>query len=229
MKRFLLLFSCLLVAGLSCNEPQFDREIEVYFNDFDVAPYRGNNIDGVFLSQFDGSQVMGNFNNSGFDLTLERLPAHAFIRIRFDLYIHDTWEGNSNNSETDEVDHDAWYLEFEPEELLNPADKIIFETTFSNWICVPAWCFGQSYPNGFPHFNEARSGALVRTAPGRCLWSGSDNGTSIYKFDKTFPHTRKNTVIAFYDRLKQSEPFSHLCEESWSLDNLRVSVITIKR
>ncbi|CAM9703290.1 unnamed protein product, partial [Discosporangium mesarthrocarpum] len=36
---------------------------------------------------------MGNFNNSGFSLKLHDLPEHDFIRLTFDLYIHEDSRG----------------------------------------------------------------------------------------------------------------------------------------
>ena len=213
----------MILTCYSCNE-ELSQEIEVYQNDFNTGDYTG--IDSVYISEFDGSPLLGNFNNSGFSLKLNELPEHDFIRVTFDLYIHDSWEGNTNHSETDLVDHDAWFLEFEPDKKVNPADKIYFETTFSNGLCIPGWCYTQSYPNNFPFNNEARTQASVRTLGGRCLWQSSPVGTSIYRIDKIFPHTRRSTVLAFYDRLKQRDSSSPLCDESWSLDNLNISIFT---
>lgn len=221
--RFFVPILLLVILVLSC-EQEIQKETEIYFNDFDSESYTG--IDGVYISDFDGSKVMGNFNNSGFRLTLNDLPGHDYIRVTFDLYIHDSWEGNTNHSDTDQEDHDAWILEFDPDKKIKPSDRIYFETTFSNGLCIPGWCFGQSYPNEFPFHQEARKEALTRSMNGRCLWSDSPIGTSLYKIDRIFPHTNTSTVIAFYDRLKTADSFDPVCDESWSLDNLAVSIFT---
>lgn len=225
MRNKLLSLLGLLLVLSSCKEPSFDEEVFVYGNNFDTGDYTG--INGVYVSEFNGSMVMGNFNNSGFSLSLNDLPEHDFIRVTFDLYIHDSWEGNTNHLGTDEPDHDAWILEFEPDEKVKPGEKVYFETTFSNGLCIPGWCFKQSYPNEFPFSNDARAGThKLSITNGRCLWSSSRIGTTIYSFDRVFPHSRASTVIAFYDRLKQPDAYSPVCDESWSLDNLGVSIFT---
>lgn len=222
MRQYILSVLFILTC-YSCNE-ELPQEIEVYQNDFNTGDYTG--IDSVYISEFDGSPVMGNFNNSGFSLKLNNLPEHEYIRVTFDLYIHDSWEGNTNHSNTDKEDHDAWIMEFDPDKNIKPADKIYFETTFSNGLCIPGWCFSQSYPNEFPFHQEARTEASTRTLEGRCLWASSPIGTSIYRIDRIFPHTNKTTVIAFYDRLKTADSFDPICDESWSLDNLNISVFS---
>ena len=226
MKRFIYLSILAIALQTGCQDVEVIEEIYVYFNDFNSEDYTG--LDSVYISEFDGSRVMGNFNNSGFSLSLKDLPEHDFIRLTFDLYIHDSWEGNTNNLQLDVPDHDAWIMEFDPNEPINTFEKIFYETTFSNGLCIPGWCFNQSYPNQFPFDYDARTEAQTRSTFGRCLWSDNPIGTSIYKFDKTFPHDRTETVIAFYDRLKREGDFPPLCEESWSLDNLGVSVIVTK-
>lgn len=217
-------FISILLFLFSCKEVIFEDEIYIYFNNFNDQDYTG--LDSVYISEFDGSRVMGNFNNSGFSLKLENMAEHSYIRLTFDLYIHDSWEGNTNNLQLDSPDHDAWIIEFDPNK--DYIDRQIYETTFSNGLCVPGWCFGQSYPNQFPFDNNARTDAEVRSTFGRCLWSSSPIGTSIYKINQIFPHDKSEIVIAFYDRLKQEGNFPAACEESWSLDNLSVSIITIR-
>ena len=224
MKNSLIALSLVLLLCQGCEKPEVNAQIFVYNNDFRTQDFTG--LSGVFISRFNNNLMMGPFNNSGFTLTLNDLPEHDYIRVVFNLFIHDSWEGNSNDTESDEPDHDAWFMEFEPDEDINPADKIIFETTFSNALCLPGWCFNQSYPNEFPSHNDARTGALRNILPGRCLWKDTPNGTSVYRIDKIFPHTRPSTVISFYDKLKQDIDFSPICEESWSLDKLAVSVFT---
>lgn len=217
---------CLIITCLGCKDPELDAEIFVYGNDFESGDYTG--IQGVYISEFDGTKLMGNFNNGGFTLTLEDLPDHEYVRVSFDLYIHDSWDGNSNVLEGKDYGPDLWVLEFDPEEELKSSEKIYFETTFSNRLCVPGWCTVQSYPNGFPYINDARTAAESRSTNGRCLWQSSEIGTSIYKFDRVFPHKRNSTVLSFYDQLTQVGDFPALCDESWSLDNLGVSVLSLK-
>lgn len=212
----------LILSAISCSDADIPVEHQLYSYDFE-SDY--TNIDSVYVSEFNGSRVLGPFNNSGFSVHWEGIPDHDYIRLTFDLYIHDTWEGNSNNSNTGLPDHDAWFIELDPHLKIKAHEKIYFETTFSNGPCEPGWCFGQSYPNEFPFYNDERTGAYVKYLPGRCLYSDSPFGSSMYRINKIFPHNRSDLVAAFFDRLKQDTPFPPLCEESWSLDNLNISLI----
>lgn len=211
----ILLFTVLLIS--SCTDDSLPTEISFYHYDFETDY---TNIDSVYVSEFNGSKVLGPFNNSGFSVHWAALPDHEYVKLSFDLYIHDSWEGNSNNSNDGLIDHDAWVIEIDPH---IKKEKVSFETTFSNGPCEPGWCFGQSYPNEFPHYNDARTGAAIEYMIGRCLYSDSPFGSAMYKIEKIFPHKENSIVIAIYDRLKQDVPFSPLCEESWSLDNLEIS------
>jgi hypothetical protein len=215
----LILFCC------SCEDPTLEQEY-IYFNNFDNGDYTG--ISGVYISEFDGDLVMGNYNNRGFQLSLDDLPEHEYIRVTFDLYIHDSWDGNSNETSPPGEDHDAWFIEFDPDQNIKASEKILFETTFSNGLCTPGFCYSQSYPREFPFPMDARSEASSLRLPGLCLWQDTPNGTSLYKLDKVFRHNRKSTVISFYDRLVQPNTPFPLCDESWSLDNLSVTVFSEK-
>jgi hypothetical protein len=224
IKKFAYFISCLMTSlCFSCQDLTLEQEY-IYFNDFDHEDYTG--ISGVYISEFDGDFVMGNFNNRGFELSLNDLPDHDYIRVSFDLYIHDSWEGNSNQTGSPGEDHDAWFMEFEPGENIKTSEKIIFETTFSNGLCIPGYCYSQSYPKEFPFPNESKLDAFSTRLSGFCLWSDSPTGTTLYKVDKVFPHLRNSTVISFYDRLVQPNTNNPVCDESWSLDNLSVTVFT---
>lgn len=222
ISRHLLSSTLLILLAISSCSDEIPVEENLYFYNLE-SDYR--NIDSVYISEFNGSRVLGPFNNSGFSVHWEGLPDHDYIRLTFDLYIHDTWEGNSNNSNTGLPDHDAWFIELDPHLKLKAHEKIYFETTFSNGPCDPGYCFAQSYPNEFPFNNDARSGTFIKNLLGRCLYKDSPYGSSMYRINKIFPHSEKDIVIAFYDRLKQEAPFPPLCEESWSLDNLNISLI----
>ena len=191
-----------------------------YFYDFE-SDY--TNLEKIYISEFDGDKVMGPFNNNGFYMHWDNLPKHDYIKLTFDLYIHDTWEGNTNELNNGQPDHDAWIIEFDPDSKVKPHEKIYYETTFSNGGCFPGYCQAQSFPNEFPFYNDAREGAHVKYLQGRCLYADSPYGSSMYKIEKIFPHKNSSMVISFYDRLKQNVPFDKLCEESWSMDNLNIS------
>lgn len=222
LRLFILSITSILFFT-SCETEKQIIEQPFYFYDFETD-YR--NIDSVYISVFEDSRVIGPFNNDGFSFKFDNLPEHEFIRLKFDLFIHDSWEGNTNNTQADTPDHDAWVIELDPHRRSNPADHVIFETTFSNGLCVPGWCYGQSYPNQYPFHNEARV-ETSRNTFGRCLWQSSPIGSSVYKIDKVFPHTKADFLFVLYDKLKQDgAPLNPLCEESWSLDNLEILLLS---
>ncbi len=216
IKRYTLLLWLTCMTLFSCGNRQIQPEQYVYFNDFESTDYTG--IIGVSISRFEDNLLMGFFNNDGFNLNLEDLPEHDFIRVKFDLYIHDSWEGNATDNDPLFIEQDLWTIAFDTAKDLKVSDKISLQTTFSNGFCIPSFCYTQSYPEPFPAFNDAQLSA-DRVSFGRCLWRDTPTGTSVYSFDKVFPHTERNTVISFYDELTEN-----LCDESWSLDNLSVRV-----
>jgi len=221
MKKSIFI-GAMFILIFSCTEWEGEIETYVYGNDFESENFTG--LSRVFISNFNGTKVLGNYNNSGFSLELENLPEHEYIRIFFDLYIHDSWEGNSNNETLDELDHDAWILALDSATKKKAHNKLYFETTFSNMLCIPGYCFNQSYPNEFPYHNEARTGAVMENLPGLCLFSDTPIGSSHYKIDKIFPHSEAKAVFSIFDRLKQRNSASPICDESWSIDNLAVTV-----
>ncbi|OEK02475.1 hypothetical protein BFP97_13505 [Roseivirga sp. 4D4] len=200
---------------MGCKDFSLKPEIAVYNNDFESEDYTG--IEGVFISIFESNRVMGFFNKRGFNLNLPSLPEHDFIRLTFDLYVHDSWEGNANLDGEALDEKDSWVLEIDTAKNLKGSDILYYETTFSNGLCIPGFCYTQSFPDQFPLTNDAKKGASLLTN-GRCLWSNTPTGTSMYKMDLVFPHKDRTAVLTFYDKLN-----GNLCDESWSLDNLSVS------
>lgn len=219
--KFITLILLLVFSMTTCSDENIPSEIHFYFYDFETDY---TNLDSIYVSEFDGDKVMGPFNNDGFSMHWEDLPKHDFVKLTFDLYIHDTWEGNTNGLNNGLPDHDAWFIEFDPHLNLKPHEKIYFETTFSNGGCFPGYCLAQSYPNQYPFYNKAKEGA-TKFLKGRCIYSDSPFGSTMYKIEKVFPHTNREMVVSFYDQLKQQGTFPHLCEESWSMDNLSISFI----
>lgn len=215
----------LLVLLNSCKDIELEKKELIYFNDFNSGQL--TNIDQGHFIEFNGSQVLGNFNNEGFNLTLENIPSHDYIVISMDLYIHDSWDGNTNEINPPGEDQDMWTLEFDPGIPRKASEDILFQTTFSNGPCISYWCLTQSYPNIYPFVNDPRTGAS-RTFPGLCYLKDDPHGTTLYKFEKWFPHDRGSLVISMYDGLLQSNVPDPKCDESWSVDNLKVEVVSLK-
>ena len=217
-KTFLLV----LITLFSCTQPEELRRNELFYNnDFESGDLDA--IDGAQLMTFNNTTVLGNYNNDGFTLNLNNIGAHDLIYISFDLYIHDTWDGNFNNLDPDQPD--AWFIELISDfdaDTNNPYN--LWETSFSNSDCNPVFCLKQSYPEDFPFDNPPRQGSS-RTLPGLCSLESETDGTTIYSIQKGFEHTGNALLIRFYDELYQPNAINEKCDESWSLDNLKVRII----
>ncbi len=226
MKKTLLL---ILILFNSCSYPEIVRDDLIYENDFENENL--SNIDGGGFSFFNNSKVLGDFNNDGFTLHLDDVGDHDYVFISFDLYIHGSWDGNFNGfSENDKPD--KWILEYKPEmDLFKDAEFDKFETTFSNSPCWPNYCLRQSYPEQFPFENNPKTGSFQTELEAKCPNSFFGGPSSLYKIEKGFRSNGNAIVLRFYDELYQPNAIDKngipqsKCDESWSLDNLKVRLI----
>ena len=213
----------------SCSYPEMVRNELVYENDFEDENMV--NIDGGGLSSFNNTTVIGNFNNDGFTLFLEDVGSHDYIFISFDLYIHGSWDGNFNGFADDDKP-DKWTLEFNPDmDLFKDPSSERFATTFSNSPCWSNYCLKQSYPETYPFLNNPKTGSYKVDLIEICSNSFFGGKTTLYKIEKGFKSSGNNVVIRFFDELFQPNAIDkdginrEKCDESWSLDNLRVRAI----
>jgi hypothetical protein len=217
MNKFILPGFLLFVLLGSCAK-SFDDQEDVYYNDFESGNL--TNISNGKISPFNGSQVLGNYNNGQFDLSINNLPAHDIIDITFDLYIHDSWEGvQSGIDQTNGPD--IWKMVVD--------NKTYINTTFANFDCVPGnFCPPQSYPADYPNqSNNPKSGASRTDLPGFCSEAGNPNGTTLYKIHKSISHSGAGLTIRCLDLLKQKNVADPKCDESWSVDNIKIKAINL--
>lgn len=218
----------LLLFINSCSYPELTRNEIVYSNNFEDESL--NEIDGGVINNFNNSKVIGFYNKDGFNLNLTDIGSHDYITVSFDLYIHGTWDGNANGFEQNDKP-DKWIMELRPEmNLYQNVDVVKYETTFSNSPCYSNWCKRQSYPQAFPYESNPYSGAIKIDLPRTC--DGYWGETSLYKIEKTFEHKGNALILRFYDELYQPNAIdylgnsSELCDESWSLDNIKIRAIS---
>ncbi len=231
MIRKIVAFFIMIIIN-SCSYPEMIRNDLVYENDFESKVL--NKIDGGDFMDFNNSTVLGNFNNDGFTLFLDDIGDHDYVFISFDLYIHGTWDGNYNGfSKNDKPD--KWIIELNPEmSLYSDTSTNSFITTFSNSPCWPNYCLRQSYPEKYPFENNPQTGVFKTDLAKTCPNSFFGGHSSLYQIEKGFKSSGKDLVIRFYDELYQPNAIdkngvqSQKCDESWSLDNLRVRVIKYK-
>jgi len=208
---FLVVF--LLLLQISC-KTHVQNEVEVYNNTFESNNLAG--IDNGIVSLYNGSSVLGQYNNGYFNLTLHNLPKHDLATISFDLYIHDSWDGNKTAPDGPDI----WQMLVDGNTYIN--------TTFSNLPCIAGnFCSPQSYPSNYPNnYNNPKTGAYRTDLPGVCSQAGP-NGTTLYKISKTFTHTSQTLLLQCLDKLVQTNSPDPKCDESWSVDNITIKVITL--
>jgi gliding motility-associated-like protein len=168
----------------------------LYFNDFENTI--GSEWSSTNSLSFNGSTNLGNFGNQNLVLSLSNLPQDS-LQIDFDLWIHDTWDGNQSGVI---YQSDFWTFAIGSDTLLH--------TTFSNWSS-----YNQSYPGNYPSSYAAQYGSVLTTSS-LC----SAQGSSLYHLSFTIDNSITNT-----DFILNGSPSQSLCDESWSIDNV---IITAK-
>jgi len=211
-KSLKLIFLFALLFFDSCKN-QVQSIVTVYNNDFETQDLTSIS-DGI-VTQYNGSAVLGQYNNGGFLLTLN-LPKHDLVTISFDLYIHDTWDGNKQAPDGPDI----WQM------IVN--NNTYINTTFSNLDCVLGnFCSPQSYPFNYPNnYNNPKTGAYKSGLPGVCT-NGGASSTTQYKITKTFTHSKNVLTLQCLDKLIQTNSPDPKCDESWSVDNLTIKAITL--
>lgn len=234
--RYFLLSIFIAYSINSCKYPTLSRDELVYENDFENEDL--TNIDGGVISYYNNTNVIGNYNNDGFILHLDKVGEHNYVYISFDLYIHGTWDGNFNGFSMEEHGFndkpDLWGIELRPG-MNNFHDNISysFKTTFSNSPCFSNYCLRQSFPNNYPFENNPKTGSHQTNLTENCIQPGWNNQkTTLYKIEKGFDHSGEAIVIKFFDELFQPNAIDFFgksiekCDESWSMDNLKIRVIS---
>ena len=227
-----IFFLLIIVSINSCSYPEMVRNELVYDNNFEGELLE--KIDGGSISEFNNTKVIGDFNNDGFTLFLEDIGYHEYVFITFDLYIHGSWDGNFNGfKENDKAD--KWIMELNPDmDLFRDPSSHNFITTFSNSPCWQNYCLRQSYPEPYPFENIPNKGAFEVNLEEKCKSNFFGGPSSLYKIEKGFKSSGNNLVIRFYDELYQPNAIDKngipqmKCDESWSMDNLKVRVINYK-
>ena len=152
------------------------------------------------LQNYNGGSVLGYLSNQQVIFNKTGIPTHDFITIEFDLYIHDTWDGNTTLSGPD-----MWRM------TVDGVNKI--NTTF----CNETWNSStQSYPNDFSASNPSFTNSITHLLPTACNFGGGSL-SSKYHIVKTIPHTSASLNV-----ILEAMGLENICNESWSIDNFEV-------
>lgn len=224
MKRLSQIALFLSILSLTNCSRQEALETLVYFNDFEDGYPEYHSVDSVHATydqaseryfRFNGSRNLGRFETGGLILNIEGLPAHQWLRISFDFYVHDKWEGNGLRGNGEDVvifNVDALNLHF---------------SSIVNTACIGQDCEAvQSFPNRIGQGQNPENSNVARSdLPGVCHFKEVVGGTKLIKFANRIPHTSNNLRVNIAAGIKDAGP--DLCLKSWSLDNLKISVIDL--
>ena len=211
--RSLHLFALLVFLGLASCVESVENQVQIYSNNFSKSDLA--NFENGRLFVWRNDTIAGFYNNEEVAVTLYKLPPHNYLKVSVELLIHDTWDGNKNDSVSGP---DYWFMGIDGRDLLR--------TTFSNTPCVSTFCLYQSFPNDFFRQNYPKAGAIETNMPGLCLFGKVENYTSRYRVEKLIEHTVTDS-IRFYmrDELMQTNSPWPRCDESWSIANISILAI----
>ncbi len=146
-------------------------------------------------------RFLGPLANGRVTLTLRHLPAHAYVRVSFDLLLMGSWDGG------DIRDPDIWSLD------VAGGPKLI-HTTFgmdgAGFQAFPDNLPGPTWP---PGTGAARKGALGYVRDGK-------PADSIYRLQPVFPHGGRELKLIF-----SGSALQEVTDESWGLDNVKVELL----
>jgi uncharacterized protein (TIGR03437 family) len=134
-------------------------------------------------------------------LTLKNLNPHDSVVLSFDLYIMKSWDGNNPN-----YGPDRWSLSV-------GGGNTLLDTTFSNNFKTGAYDVSlQNYP---APDSQPQTGAASANTLGFNFY-----GDSIYHLTFAFAHSSDTLVLNFSSSMFEGKGTD---DESWGLDNVRVS------
>jgi hypothetical protein len=149
-------------------------------------------------------KFLGRFSNESVRLSLDRLPTHARVRIRFDLYIIQSWDGNDPGAGPDIL-----------ELTVDHGPRLLY-STFSNHINIPEK--QASFPGIYGvDVAPAQTGAAEVSTLGYNFGANMD---SVYHIQRTFSHQEKSISFVFAGLNLQG-----VGDESWGLNNVKIEVL----
>lgn len=152
--------------------------------------------------------------NDSVSLNLFDLQDHQALKISFELFVIQTWDGNDPSDGVD-----IWSLTVD--------GKKVLETTFSNHdssYTIPVEY--QSYTDQYDPLNVANNPPRLGASENNTLGYEFpyDNATgimdSVYQLDFIIPHSKKSVEIKFESQLGGN---TGLDDESWGIDDISVS------
>jgi hypothetical protein len=186
-------------------------DITTYFNDFEttVGPEWSSTLTDV--TPLGGRKYLGQFNNTDVFLRLTNLPPHSSIRLSFDLYIINSWDGNGDGTGPGP---DIW-------ELAVSNGPVLLHTTFGSRVSAGTQAFPDNYPATHTNYTGASEiGTLGYT--NMYPWPPVD---SVYHLMFNITNEANSITLRFTGSGLQGYWGPGIWDESWGLDNVKVEAI----
>ncbi len=190
-----------------------------YSNDFESGPAGGEWSPPRMDKTPSGRKFLGRFTTKKAKVKLslgkgspvfpKGLPEHKSVTLSFDLFIIHSWDGVKYG--------DKWTLSVE-------GGPTLLHTSFANPINGTT-NNPQSFPGTHPEsrFPTHTGAAEIHTLG---YWNVKPKrfGDSVYRLSYTFPHSGDSLCINFAADGFTGKPLRELGDESWGLDNVKVSI-----
>ena len=176
----------------------FHRRLQ-YQNDFETKEVGSEWSRSLISTTPSGREFLGKFANDRVILQLESLPKHRYIVVSFDLFVMASWDGNDLR-----WGPDIWtFIVDDSLTLVNAS----FSTKRSA---------EQSYPDVYQKASHpAYTGATERQTLG---YEAGGVRDAVYAMHFSFPHDSDTVKLLF-----KGEGLQDITDESWGLDNIRVT------
>ena len=186
--------------------------VSVYAIDFNAVDLVGPHWSTDVMDDTPGEpskQYFGPFDEAPVKLSLDHLPPHAAVRVRFDLITWERWNGDNAY-----FGRDLW-------DFRVVGGQPLIHTTFSNCGFFSNNS-DQSYPDQYPWYptHPAWTGAAAHQTLGWKISAGPQRWgcDSTYAVDVTFPHTADELALRFATLIKKHENkrygFLNFCVEA---------------
>lgn len=208
-KRGFLLLTCSFFLGTRAHGDV------IYQNDFESQAVGTEWLGASLTTTPSGctrcTSFLGQFLNEAVILQLPNLPLHVSATLDFDLYVIRSWDGNIAQFGGPDIFR-----------VLNNTNSLSFQSTFSNnWPFGPQ--FNQAFPDVYPGgVFPTQAGAVEKQTLGYIFDAnpvGNVPMDAVYHLNFTFQHSDPALSLFF-----QAQNLTSLADESWGLDNVRVSV-----
>ncbi len=173
-----------------------EEENVVYFNDFSASA--GGNWNRSELASITGQQTFGAFSNETVSFQMGNLPAHDSLIVELTVYALDSWDGNG------QAGGEIWEMDVD--------GAPVVQTNFSSFADK-----SQCYPDNCPAANPWGTGSDLNLSPYCHPIAGKR-----YQIRRVVAHTNSSVSIDL-SAMNLQVP---ICDESWAVDNFRVSVLS---